>query len=150
MPTRTYRVSKIIDAPLPYVYEWCTDFREDDGKITGSKSKRKILEKNERRVIYTVDYTEDGMEKGHVSVVMLNPPNSWHLDTAGDDMEQETGDYKLTKLGKNKTRLDMVFKVNYGKAVRKIPTPKELADDSDEFWDKLVNGLRQDYAGRSA
>ena len=97
MPTRTYRVSKIIDAPLPYVYEWCTDFREDDGEITGSNSKRKILEKTERRVIYTVAYMEDGIEKGHVSVVMLNPPNSWHLDTAGDEVEQETGDYKLRK-----------------------------------------------------
>ena len=146
MTSRTYRVSKLIEAPLPFVYEWCTDFREDDNKITGSKSTRKILEKSDRRVIYTVSYMENGKEQSHVSVVTLKPPDAWHLDTSGNAMEQETGDYKLTKVGKDKTRLNMVFKMNYGKSVKKIPTSKELADDLSKFWDKLVSGLMQDLS----
>ena len=32
------RVSKTINAPLRYVYDWCTDYRETDPQITGSKS----------------------------------------------------------------------------------------------------------------
>jgi hypothetical protein len=47
------RVSKTINAPLRYVYEWCTDFREDDPQITGSKSQRKVLEKTRKQT--TVD-----------------------------------------------------------------------------------------------
>ena len=150
MPTRTYHVSKVIEAPLSYVYDWCTDFREDDWKIAGSSIRRRILEKNERRVIYTVSYVEDGKERGHVSVVTLNPPNSWHLQTAGDEEEQETADYKLTRFGRNKTRLDMIFKMKYGESVRKIPTAKKLADDLSKFWDKLVIGLSQDYLSRTS
>jgi hypothetical protein len=36
---------KTFKAPLEYVFEWCTDLREDDGKMTGSKRKRTILVK---------------------------------------------------------------------------------------------------------
>jgi len=145
MTTRTYRASKKIEAPLSFVYDWCTDFQEDDPKITGSKSGRKILEKSEKRVIYTVSLVENGKDEGHVSIVSLKPPNSWHLDTAGNEMEKEVGDYKLSKLGKNKTRLDMVFTLDYSKAVKKVPTSKELADDLSNFWDKLIDGLMKDY-----
>jgi hypothetical protein len=41
---RTYQVSKIINAPLKFVYDWCTDYREDNSNIIASKSKIRILE----------------------------------------------------------------------------------------------------------
>jgi len=143
--TQSYHLSKIIEAPLPFVYEWCTDFREDDGKLTGSTRERKILEKTKTRVISTQSYMENGKESGHVSVITLRPPNAWHLDTAGNAREQETGDYKLTRLGKNRTRLDMVFQVGYGRGSR-IPSKKWWEDDSHKFWDKLIVALIHDYA----
>jgi len=47
-----YRYSVTFDAPINFVYEWCTDYREDDRKIMGANYRRIILEKNKRRVIY--------------------------------------------------------------------------------------------------
>ena len=148
MTSRTYHISKTIDAPLQFVYDWCTDFQEDDPKITGSKSTRRILEKTSKRVVYTVSLVENGEEEGHVSIVSLKPPNSWHLDTAGNEMEKEVGDYKLSKFGKKGTKLDMVFTITFGKNVEKIPTSKQLADDLSKFWDKLVPALVTDYKGQ--
>jgi carbon monoxide dehydrogenase subunit G len=143
--SQTYRISKVIDAPLAFVYNWCTDFREDDGKLTGSRSKKKILEKTKSRVITTSSSMENGKLIGHVSIVNLLPPNAWHLDTAGNPREQETGDYKLTRVGANKTRLDMVFDVKYG-AGAKVPSKEWWEEDSGKFWDKLIVALMKDYS----
>ena len=143
--SQTYRISKVIDAPLAFVYNWCTDFREDDGKLTGSRRKKKILEKTKSRVITTSSSMEHGKLIGHVSIVSLMPPNAWHLDTAGNPREQETGDYKLTRVSANKTRLDMVFDVKYG-AGAKVPSKEWWEEDSGKFWDKLIVALTKDYS----
>lgn len=78
--TDVVRVSRIIDAPLGFVYGWCTDFREDDSRITRSKSGRKILEKTKKRVIY-VSREKKMRAVGSASIVMLHPPDSWHVDS---------------------------------------------------------------------
>jgi len=142
---QTYRVSKVIDAPLPFVYDWCTDYREDDGKLTGSRRKTKILEKTKSRVITSSSYLDNRKLIRRVSVMSLLPPNAWHLETAGDPLEQYTGEYKLTKLGANRTRLDMGFQTRYG-AGAKVPTKEWWEDDSSKFWDKLIVALKKDYA----
>jgi hypothetical protein len=54
--THTYHVSEIINAPLRFVFDWCTDFREDDNQITGSKTLRKIMQRTKRRAIYISTY----------------------------------------------------------------------------------------------
>ena len=138
------RVSKTINAPSHYVYDWCTDFREDDSKITGSKSQRKILEKTKKRVIYVQIYKgEDGKQKVAVNIVTLRPPNAWHLDYFGEE-DDEIGDYVVKNLGKDKTRLDMVFKEKW-KNVAKIPSIEEQTKQSNKSWDKFVEALEKDY-----
>lgn len=141
----TYGISKVIEAPLPFVYEWCTDFREDDAGLTGSQTKTKILEKTSTRVIMIDSYEEKGKPVESISVVSLKPPNAWHLDYAGNESEQEVGSYKLTKLGANKTRLDMKFTITYAPG-RKVPLRKEQIEGSNKFWDKLVVALMKDYS----
>jgi hypothetical protein len=138
------RVSKTINAPPHYVYDWCTDFREDDSKITGSKSQRKILEKTKKRVIYVQIYKgEDGKQKVAVNIVTLRPLNAWHLDYFGEE-DDEIGDYVVKNLGKDKTRLDMVFKEKW-KNVAKIPSIEEQTKQSNKSWDKFVEALEKDY-----
>lgn len=144
----TTRVSKVINAPLRYAYEWCTDFREDDSKLTGSSSKRKIVEKTKKRSVYIMIYEgADGKEKVAVSYVTLKPPNAWSLEQFGEE-DYETGEYRLKSLGKNKTRIDMVFKETW-KDIAKIPTIKEQTDGSDRAWDKFVSALEKDYKAES-
>ena len=140
--SHTFRVSKVINAPLRFVYEWCTDYREDDPTITGSKAKRKTLQKTKRRVIYTTQYKSARKPKSAVNVVTLHPPNSWHLDFIGDE-DDETGDYRLTRLGPRRTGLNMVFKEKY-----KIPNAPSKAEDlkhTSEVWDKYVAALEKDW-----
>lgn len=138
------RVSKVINAPLRYVYEWCTDFDEDDPKITGSKSQRRIVEKTKKRAVYIVAYKgADGKEKLAVNYVTLRPPNAWSLEQFGEE-DYETGEYRLKRLSNDKTRIDMVFKETW-KNIAKIPTIQEQLEGTNGVWDRYVAALESDY-----
>ena len=140
----TIRVSKTMNAPLRYVYAWCTDFHKDDPKITGSKSQRRMVEKTKKRSVYVQVYQgADGEEKLAVNYVILKPPNAWDLEQFGEE-DYETGTYRLKSLGKNKTRLDMVFKETW-KNIAKIPSIEEQVDGTSKSWDKWVGALESDY-----
>ena len=143
--THSFRVSRIVNAPIRFVYAWCTDYRASDPKITGSKSKRKILMKTKDRVVYAATYRSHGTLMGGVNVVTLHPPNAWHLDFIGDE-DDETGDYILTSRGRNKTRLDMVFTERY--KIRNSPSRVQDVKSVHEVWDKYVAALERDYARR--
>ena len=140
-----FHVSKTIHAPLRFVYGWCTDYRESDTRITGSKSKRKILLKTKGRVIYVMSYPSRGKVRSGVDVVTLHPPNSWHLDFIGDE-DDETGDYVLTSLGGRKTRLDMTFKERY--KTSNAPSKAQDVKHTHEIWDKYIASLEKDYGRR--
>jgi hypothetical protein len=143
--THSFRISKIIRAPLAFVYEWCTDFRESDSRITGSKVKRKILLKTGRLVMYTSSYRSRGKPMIGVNIVSLRPPKRWHLDFLGDE-DDETGHYHLTRLGHGRTRLDMSFTEHY--RIRRAPTKAQDMKHTNEIWDKYVSALEKEYARR--
>jgi hypothetical protein len=139
----TIRVSKIIEAPLGYVFKWCTDFRNDDPGITGSKSQRRILGKTKKTAVYAQIYQgSDGSQKIAVNMVTLRPPSSWHLDYFGEE-DDETGEYRLKDLGEGKTRLEMVFKEKW--KIEKPPTLEEQTRQTSEVWDKYVRALEKEY-----
>jgi hypothetical protein len=143
--SHAFRVSKTINAPIRFVYQWCTDYRESDPKITGSGAKRKILLKTKHRVIYTSSYTSGGKPRSAVNVVTLYPSGAWHLDFIGDE-DDETGEYVLTKLGPRKTRLGMRFTEHY--KVRKAPTKAQDAKHTHEIWDRYIAALEKSYDRR--
>ena len=138
----TYKVSKTFNAPLEFVFSWCTDFKEDDGKMIGSKTKRHFLEHTRKRIIWTVNYKEEGEVREGVRVVWLRPPDSWHLDTCGD--HRELGDYKLTPVSKKKTRLDMVFHMVYDDPNQVIDR-QQWEKESLEEWNAYSQFLEMDY-----
>ena len=136
-------VSKVIEAPLRFVYDWCTDYRETDPRIMGSKAKRKILLRTEHRVVYAVTYRSGGKTRSAVDVVTLYPPKAWHLNYVGDE-DDEVGDYILSSMGSKKTRLDMTFWERY--KVANAPSKEQATKDTHEIWDRLVAALEKDYA----
>lgn len=136
----TYHVSKTIAAPLNFVYAWCTDFREDDPRMIGSKNRRRILEHTKKRVIWVVDGKKGKPDA--VRLVWLHPPDSWHLETGGD--ETEVGDYKLTPLGKYRTRLDMTFKATYGDR-KDVQSRESYEGEATSHWDSYARYLERDY-----
>jgi hypothetical protein len=139
---QTYNVSKTFKAPLAFVFDWCTDFREDDGKMTGSKAKMTFLEKTDKRMVWVVDYKEKGKAKEGIRVVWLHPPDSWSLDTCGDG--KELGEYKLKEKGNGKTRLDMEFRLTYDNKAD-VEDKKTWEKETEEFWDVLGQFLEKDY-----
>lgn len=143
--TGTYRISKTINAPFRFVYDWCTDYREDDYKITGSKSRRTFFEKTRERVIYAIRYPTNRTFKRAVNIVTLHPHSGWHLDSFGEE-DDEFGDYRLKKLGPRRTRLDMVFIEKW--KVAEVPSKTEYLKDINRIWDKYATALEKDYKNR--
>ena len=144
MSRRTIRMSKVIAAPLPFVYRWCTDFRDDDYKIVGFPNypRKKILWKTREHRIYVTRYTKR-RGKHAAGFVTLKPPRAWHLDFVGE-VEDEIADYKLTKVGPKQTRLDIVWKEVW--KTRYPPSVKEEIRYIHRNWDKYVAALEKDYA----
>lgn len=139
---RTYRVSKTFRAPLRFVYSWCTDYQEDDMEMAGSTRKRHILEKTKEMVLWRIE--GKGVKKGFdpIRIVWLHPPNSWHLVSCGD--ETEVGDYRLTPLGKARTRLDMTFRATYY-GTKEIVSAKAYRRSALDHWDGYGRQLERDY-----
>jgi hypothetical protein len=138
-------VTKTINAPVKFVYNWCTDYREDDPELTGSKAQLKILQKTSRRVIWLRTLERNGKTLTAVKMVTLQPPKAWYLDQVGND-EDVVGVYRLRRLGPEKTELEMKFTENY--KVSDAPTKEEDRRQVDQMWDKYVAALEKDYAAK--
>ena len=76
-------------------------------------------------------------------MITLYPPKAWHLDFVGDE-DDETGDYVLSSLGRNKTRLDMTFTERY--KVGGSPSKAQDVAHIHEIWEKFAAALEKDYA----
>ena len=91
----------------------------------------------------TTYFQKPGGAKIGVNLVTLRPPNSWHLEFIGEE-DDEVGDYRLTRIGARKTRLDMRFLEKY--KVRSAPTQSEDLKHTEDLWGKFVAALEKDYA----
>ena len=141
--TRICRFSKILNAPLRFAYTWCTDFREDDHKITGSKSRRLIIEKTKRRAVY-VTKQKGSKRLTSVGIVTLHPPDRWHFCSIGGQII-ETGKYQLKKIGPRETKLEAVFTL---KRSATMASKMEFINHLNEFWEKYGVALEKDYIGK--
>lgn len=137
-----YRLNKTLKAPLDFAFAWCTDFRADDPKMIGSKTRRNVIERTKKRVIWRVKYKDGRKDVEGIRAVWLMPPDAWHLDTCGDG--REVGDYKMVPVGKSSTRLEMVFEETYDEK-DKVPSKTEWLRDAKKHWDAYAKFLEQDY-----
>lgn len=137
-----YSITATFNAPLGFVYHWCTDFREDDPRMLGSRNRRRIVERTPKRVIWWVQQPGSKAEFQPIRVVWLRPPDEWHLETCGDG--SEVGDYKLTPLGPERTRLDMAFRVTFGRR-KDVEDSKTLSAEGRTHWEEYEKFLERDY-----
>ncbi len=140
------RFSKTLNAPLGFVYSWCTDYREDDHKITGSKSRRIIMEKTKRRTIY-VTQQKGSKRVNSVGIVTLHPPDRWHFSSISRSKSIvgqtiETGKYHLRSIGPRKTKLEAIFDL---KRSTRMAAKIELLNHLNEIWEKYGAALEKDY-----
>jgi hypothetical protein len=137
----SYRFSKPINAPLRFVYDWCTDYREDDFKIIGVKARRLILEKTKSRAVFIIQ--PKGTNVGTaINIVRFYPPKGWALNSIRAERDT-TGHYRLRKLGPSSTKLDIRFKLKW----KMIPTSTKagLLRHLDEVWNKYAAALEREY-----
>jgi hypothetical protein len=144
MKSRTVRFSKTFDAPLQFVYDWWTDYSEEDMQIVGSKKRRTVVLKTKEKAIYISSYSdEDGTPRVGVAIVTLQPSKKiWHLDYYGEDTD-EVADYRLERLGKNKAKLSIIYK-----EITKMGNPstkQELVQFIDGYWTPFAKALEKEY-----
>lgn len=110
---RSYHVSVEIRAPLPFTFQWCTDYTSDDGRYGGEDKtlglKRRIIEKKRRRVTFENLYDQGRGWAWERHVVTLIPPRRWHAEGVGNYQESVL-DYELTAVAPDRTRFDMRWK----------------------------------------
>jgi len=108
--TQRLRLSKSIEAPLKYVYDWCTDYRSDDWTLSQARPhpRFRVVKLSPRRLLrIRLTPTSVGDPEVAVDLVRLAPPDAWHTNQI-DERDLEAVDYKLTALGTAKTRIDLL------------------------------------------
>lgn len=147
---RTLRFCKLIHAPLSFVYAWCTDYREDDDRITNSiyhYRARIVLRESTRIVRIIVVPGRDRNRSTDVELISLMPPNRWHLKklSVTDD---KTGEYRLLRKGPRLTALEMRFREKW--KTRTVPDRKKYRALFDHVWDRYVETMESEYRNRGA
>jgi hypothetical protein len=141
--THTGRFSKTVDAPIRYVYDWCTDFRADDEVFTKSKLRFRVVRVRPDRLV-RIRVVNTGVKSPVVEVelVRLSPPNAWHKDTIGDT-DLDSIDYKLTALGPKRTRITLVIVERW--LVPNFPQKAMWLRSASKYWDELVLAVEERY-----
>ena len=141
--TQTGRLSKIVDAPIHYVYDWCTDFRPDDSKLEGIKQRHRVVRVSPQRLVRVKVASKDARNPTiNVEVVRLSPPNAWHKDTIGEE-DLDSMDYKLTALSPSKTLVSLVMVERW--MVPKFPKKSDWLHAANKYWDELVLAIGERY-----
>ncbi|MFZ0829529.1 MAG: hypothetical protein WCB18_02510 [Thermoplasmata archaeon] len=143
-PGPEYHVRATFRAPLPYVYAWCTDYTPGDAKLEGEKYQRKLIRRSRRHVtLEDLDESSTGWYWARLEVD-LQPPDRWHLEVHGN-MAQVIGDYQLTTLPDDRTRLDLWWRRRPG-VLEFEHRPKKQAERSSTLgWQRFARALERDY-----
>jgi hypothetical protein len=144
--TMTVRLSKTVNAPLRYVYDWCTDYRSDDwrlGRKGSNRPKIRVLRVSPHQVIrIRVRRKRSDDSEVTIDLVQLSPPSGWHTDQI-DVTDRMAMDYHLVKLGPKRSRLDLLCTERY--VTPDFPTPGELRQQVSATWDRLVAAVEERY-----
>ncbi|MGI0130529.1 MAG: hypothetical protein ACREDE_04375 [Thermoplasmata archaeon] len=145
---RTLRFRKSFRAPLSFVYRWCTDYRDDDDRITDDiyPYRAKVILREPDRVVRVISVPgTDRNRNTDVEIISMRPQDRWHLVklSVSDD---ETGDYRLTRKGPELTGLEMRFRSKW--KVRRLPDANRYRALFHRAWDRYVEVVEAQYARR--
>jgi hypothetical protein len=149
--TTTVRVSLVIHAPSRYVYDWCTDYRSDDGRFSSRRPypRFRVIRISPHRVLRIRISRGSGRDPSiAVDLVRLNPPHSWHLDQI-DETDRQSLDYRVSAVGRARTRLQMLVTERW--VTPDFPTREALRAQVARTWARFAAAIEADYrAGRPA
>jgi hypothetical protein len=143
-PGPRYEVRSTFQAPLSFVYRWCTDYTPKDARYSREGYDRRILQRSHREVIFEDLYDT---KKGWIwmrRVVRLLPPDRWHADSVGSDRALSV-DYRLSKLPGNHTQLTIRARRRpYGIGL-KNPPKSQWERSVATNWRRFGRALERDY-----
>lgn len=143
-PPPVYEFEAEFDAPLSFVYRWCTDYSPKDGALSGEGYERRILRRTSRRVVVEdLWWASDGWHWRR-SEVTLRPPRGWHADSFGNVRDAQI-DYRLTKLPDERTHLFIRMHRRPGFRSKGQPPKKAFERDVEAMWKRLGTHLEKDY-----
>ena len=125
------------DAPLEFVFSWCTDYRPDDSRLAGEHYERWILRRDRNRVIYEdLGRGWDGW-RWRRNDVHLFPPDRWHADSLGDVRDARL-DYRLRRQSDGGSRLDLTMRRRPTEARPRQPPQAELERELLRLWGRTL------------
>lgn len=148
-PGPRYELRVEFDAPIDFVYQWCTDYTPQDAKAEGEDYRRRIVRRTSREVVYEDLSDSDQGWRWSRHVVRLQPPNHWHSESVGSHREYSL-DYRLSRLSGNRTRLTMRARRRPSSIGARNPSQSEWARESGRGWKNFAHVLERDYRKRSS
>jgi hypothetical protein len=143
-PGPEFHVSAEFDAPMPYVFAWCTDFDPADDRREKDRYHRKVIERTARRVVFEDLVDSDRGWNWARHVVTLRPPNRWHSESVGSHREA-TIDYLLTALPGDRTRLDLRWRRRPTALATTRVSRRSIERSTTQSWRNFARSLKKDY-----
>ena len=143
-PSQRYELRVRFDAPLPFVYRWCTDYRADDPERENENYQRRILTRSKREVVFEDLATESGGWRWSRHTVSLTPPDRWHSDSIGNYREYSL-DYTLRPLSGRRTELLLTARRRPALLGGPNPSAARFRLDAGRGWKQLRRSLERDY-----
>lgn len=142
---QTLEFTKHIRAPARFVFRWCTDYRDDDDRITNSiyHYRAKIVLREPNRIVRVITVPGKDLNRStDVEIIQLRPPDRWRL-TKLSWTDDEIGSYQLTATGTRDTVLKMRFRRTW-----KDGHPPDLLRYRRLFhrvWDRYVAVIEEEF-----
>lgn len=150
LPGPEYHVRAEFRAPILFVFRWCTDFRPNDDRLEGETYERRVIRRTPRRVIF--EDLSDAGNGGWSWVrhdVALDPPRGWHSESLGSHRAASI-DYRLSELGPERTRLDLVWRRRPTRLAGRSPPKARIERETTRSWRHFAHALERDYRRASA
>lgn len=141
---KTYRFRVTFNAPLPFVFRWCTDYQPSDPRLEGESFRRRVLKRTARTVVYEDLEEASGGWAWRRHVVSLRPPNRWHSDSVGNYRDFVL-DYELRELRGGGTELRFVGRRRPAVLGGPNPSSREFGRSMDATWKRFRRQLESDY-----
>ena len=130
--------------PLPFAYRWCTDYRPEDGRLSGEGFERRVLRRSRRRVVLEDLWWEADGWRWRRNEVTLSPPDRWSTDSPGNVRVAHL-DYRLTPVTERSCFLDLVMRRRPGARDPRQPSKQELERELETLWGHYRRAMEREY-----
>jgi hypothetical protein len=143
-PSPEYEVTTEFQAPLPFVFRWCTDYSPKDASLEKENYQRRILSRSAKQVVYEDLESDDEGWIWRRYTVTLRPPDQWHAESVGN-RRLIMVDYQLTELPDGRTRLHYTWRRKGLMGYTRNPPKRQAERESAEAWRNFGRALERDY-----